>query len=115
MLRAQVRQLSSFAALLSSITGQNCPSVIFYVRKPRFIPVPLRRFSQLIIERVDMLDERSFLCLRVHQNPGQFLSNAGGDWEDAEVVTDGKLITSRKPDDIPAFNQAILAALSRTH
>jgi protease I len=27
-------------------------------------------------------------------------------------VVDGKLITSRKPDDIPAFNQAIIAALT---
>ncbi|GAA3250190.1 hypothetical protein GCM10020258_04880 [Sphingomonas yabuuchiae] len=30
---------------------------------------------------------------------------------DDEVVVDGNLITSRKPDDIPAFNQAILTAL----
>ncbi len=35
------------------------------------------------------------------------LSNAGADWEDREVITDGKLITSRKPDDIPAFNNRI--------
>jgi protease I len=30
--------------------------------------------------------------------------NAGGTWEDAEVVVDGAVVTSRKPDDIPAFN-----------
>ena len=30
---------------------------------------------------------------------------------DEEVVVDGNLITSRKPDDIPAFNAAIIAAL----
>ncbi|MET0321518.1 MAG: type 1 glutamine amidotransferase domain-containing protein [Duganella sp.] len=35
------------------------------------------------------------------------LRNAGVQWRDAEVVVDGKLITSRKPDDIPAFNQAL--------
>lgn len=35
------------------------------------------------------------------------LTNAGGTWEDSEVVVDGNLITSRKPDDIPAFNEAI--------
>ncbi|HEX8964109.1 MAG TPA: type 1 glutamine amidotransferase domain-containing protein [Rhodocyclaceae bacterium] len=36
------------------------------------------------------------------------LRNAGADWKDQPVVADGKLVTSRKPDDIPAFNQAML-------
>jgi protease I len=40
------------------------------------------------------------------------LQNAGANWRDAEVVADGKLITSRKPDDIPAFNQALKQALA---
>jgi protease I len=39
------------------------------------------------------------------------LKNAGANWEDSEVVTDGQLITSRKPEDIPAFNEAILEKL----
>lgn len=39
------------------------------------------------------------------------LVNAGAQWKDAEVVTDGHIITSRKPGDIPAFNQAIIDAL----
>jgi deglycase len=38
--------------------------------------------------------------------------NAGGRWVDREVVTDGNLITSRNPDDLPAFSDAILAMLS---
>jgi len=29
--------------------------------------------------------------------------NAGAEWEDAEVVVDGNLVSSRKPDDLPAF------------
>lgn len=37
--------------------------------------------------------------------------NAGGTWVDREVVTDGSLVTSRKPDDLPAFNAAMLDAL----
>jgi len=41
----------------------------------------------------------------------QDLQNAGADWRDQEVVADGKLITSRKPDDIPAFNEALKQAL----
>ena len=36
------------------------------------------------------------------------LINAGAQWVDEEVVIDGKLITSRKPDDLAAFNNAIL-------
>ncbi len=39
------------------------------------------------------------------------LENAGAEVEDDQVVVDGNLITSRKPDDIPAFNDAILKAL----
>lgn len=38
------------------------------------------------------------------------VSNAGAKYMDAEVVRDGNLITSRKPDDLPAFLQAILQA-----
>jgi protease I len=37
--------------------------------------------------------------------------NAGASWSDAEVIRDGNLITSRKPDDLPAFMQAILQAV----
>ena len=37
--------------------------------------------------------------------------NAGAKYQDAEVVRDGNLITSRKPDDLPAFVQAILQAV----
>jgi protease I len=36
------------------------------------------------------------------------LRNAGADWVDEEVVVDGNLITSRKPDDLDAFNAAII-------
>ena len=39
------------------------------------------------------------------------LVHAGANWVDQEVVVDGKLITSRKPDDLPAFMRAIIAAL----
>lgn len=40
------------------------------------------------------------------------LSNAGAQWVDEEVVVDETLITSRKPDDIPAFNRAVLGVLA---
>lgn len=39
------------------------------------------------------------------------LRNAGAEWVDQEVVVDGMLISSRKPDDIPAFSRAFINAL----
>ena len=40
------------------------------------------------------------------------LENAGAQWQDKPVVADGTLITSRKPDDIPAFAQALIDRLA---
>jgi len=40
------------------------------------------------------------------------IRNAGGDWVDEEVVVDRNLITSRNPDDLPAFVEALEAALA---
>jgi len=44
------------------------------------------------------------------------IANAGGEWVDEEVVVcsagPNKLVTSRKPDDIPAFNDALLTAFA---
>ena len=37
--------------------------------------------------------------------------NAGANWIDQEVVVDGNLITSRKPDDLPAYMRAVIEAL----
>jgi protease I len=36
------------------------------------------------------------------------LRNAGAEWVDEEVHVDGKLVSSRKPDDIPSFNRAVV-------
>lgn len=48
------------------------------------------------------------------------LKNAGANWVDKEVVSDGPLVTSRKPDDIPAFNREMIrlfgeGALGESH
>lgn len=40
------------------------------------------------------------------------LVNAGAHWEDEAVVRDGNIVTSRKPDDLPAFSEAILSVLA---
>ena len=44
----------------------------------------------------------------------QDLRNAGAEWTDEPLVVDGQLITSRKPDDIPAFNNGMLDQLRRS-
>ena len=41
------------------------------------------------------------------------LKNAGAEWTDREVVVDDNLVTSRKPDDLPAFNRELVALLAR--
>jgi protease I len=41
--------------------------------------------------------------------------NSGGEWVDEEVVVDGNLVTSRKPDDLPAFNREFIALFARAH
>ncbi len=41
--------------------------------------------------------------------------NAGAEWMDREVVIDRNLVTSRKPDDIPAFNREVIALFSQVH
>jgi protease I len=38
------------------------------------------------------------------------LRNAGAEWVDEQVVVDGNLTTSRKPDDLPAFTEKMLEA-----
>ena len=41
------------------------------------------------------------------------IENAGAQWVDQETVVDGNLVTSRKPDDIPAFNREMIALFGR--
>jgi protease I len=43
------------------------------------------------------------------------LKNAGANWADEEVVTDQGLVTSRKPDDIPAFNRKMIEEFHEKH
>jgi protease I len=47
------------------------------------------------------------------------IRNAGGTWVDEEVVVDNNgpnvLITSRKPDDLPAFNEKLIEVFEKTH
>ena len=42
------------------------------------------------------------------------VQNAGGNWVDEEVVVDGNIVTSRSPDDLPAFNRELLELFAKT-
>ncbi len=61
-------------------------------------------------------------CLKGRKVTGFFairddVENAGGVWEDAACVRDGNLVTSRTPQDLPAFMEGIMAAMAeaKTH
>jgi protease I len=43
------------------------------------------------------------------------LTNAGANWTDSAVVVDRGLVTSRKPDDLPAFNEKMIEEFSHQH
>lgn len=43
------------------------------------------------------------------------LQNAGAKWVDEEVVVDGNLVSSRKPDDLPVFNREMIKLFSNTY
>lgn len=58
-------------------------------------------------------------CLKGRKVTGFFairddVENAGGVWEDAACVRDGNLVTSRTPEDLPAFMKGIFEAMSAT-
>lgn len=43
-----------------------------------------------------------------HKDLEQDIRNAGGNWVDEQVVSDGNVVSSRVPEDIPAFNEAMI-------
>jgi protease I len=43
------------------------------------------------------------------------LINAGAHYEDSEVVVDGNLVTSRKPEDLPAFCREAIRVVAEAH
>ena len=95
-----------------------------------FAPDFLRR-SEAILRFVSEMAEQGKVVAAICHGPGVLCStqalkgkkatcffaikddviNAGAKYQDAEVVRDGNLITSRKPDDLPAFMQTIFQAV----
>jgi len=61
-----------------------------------------------LLAEADVIDGRT---LTSYPSIRTDLENAGAEVVDREVVVDANLITSRNPDDLPAFNRAIIDAL----
>ncbi len=64
--------------------------------------------AQLLIS-ADVLQNRKLTAVNKIRDD---VKNAGGNYVDEELVVDGNLITSRTPKDLPAFNEAIVAAMT---
>lgn len=61
-----------------------------------------------VIASADIINEKKVTSYKAIKDD---MINAGGIFEDSEVVVDGNLVTSRKPDDLPAFCRSILDLL----
>lgn len=115
-------QLSRFDAV-----GQEWDAVII---PGGWAPDKLRMYPE-IVELVRKTNERQGVVAAICHGPSVLVSadvvrgrqvtsyqaikddliHAGGNWVDKEVAVDGNLITSRTPEDLPAFARAILQAL----
>jgi len=84
-----------------------------------FAPDFMRRNADVIRFANDMVNAGKIIAAICHggwllcSTPVYDIINAGAEYMDAECVVDGNLITSRKPDDLPAFCVAILTALGK--
>jgi protease I len=73
-------------------------------------PLAMICHAPWLLVSADLLDGRKLTSYYTIQDD---ISNAGGDWVDKVVVIDGNLITSRQPDDLPLFCDALITALNR--
>jgi len=75
--------------------------------EPTMPPNPARlKGKKIAILASDGFEQSEFLSLQTD------VRNAGGRWSDQEVVVDRGLVTSRKPDDIPAFNRKMIEEIA---
>jgi len=72
-------------------------------------PVAAICHAPIMLIEADVLHDRRLTSWPSLQTD---IRNAGGRWADEEVVVDRRLVTSRKPEDIPAFNRQMIAAIA---
>ncbi len=68
-------------------------------------PVAVICHGPWLLVSADLVDGRTMTSYHTVQDD---IRNAGGEWVDRDVVRDGNWVSSRKPDDIPAFNEAAI-------
>jgi protease I len=90
--------------LRTSMAAREFVRHFFFEDKPVFA---ICHGAQILID-AEMVEDRIMTSYRAISAD---LINAGARWKDAEVVEDGNLVTSRSPDDLPAFSAAICRAL----
>lgn len=73
-------------------------------------PVAVICHAPWVLVSADLVDGRRLTSFETIQDD---ILNAGGDWVDKPVVIDRSLISSRKPDDLPAFNEALIKMLQQ--
>ena len=72
-------------------------------------PVAAICHAPIMLIEADVLHDRKLTSWRSLQTD---IRNAGGRWVDEEVVVDRGLVTSRKPEDIPAFNRQMITTIA---
>ena len=72
-------------------------------------PVAAICHAPIMLIEADVLHDRKLTSWPSLQTD---IRNAGGRWADEEVIVDRRLVTSRKPEDIPAFNREMIAAIA---
>ncbi|MCW1886021.1 type 1 glutamine amidotransferase [Luteolibacter flavescens] len=91
-------------ALRTSTAAQHFVKHFFEKEKPVFA---ICHGAQILID-AELVDGRKMTSYHAISAD---LINAGAEWENSEVVEDGRMISSRDPDDLPAFCSAICRAL----
>ncbi len=71
-------------------------------------PIAAICHGTLLLAAAGLLEGRTLTSYPAIQDD---MRQAGGKWVDQEVVVDGNLITSRKPEDVPAFSRKLIEAL----
>jgi protease I len=92
--------------LRTSEEAQGFATHFFQESKPAFV---ICHGGQLLID-AGLVEGRKMTSYPAIAND---LRNAGADWRDKEVVVDGSLVTSRSPDDLPAFCSKMCEVLER--
>ena len=88
------------------------PAVISFLQEIQRTRKPIAAICHAPWELIsaDLVRDRKLTAYYTIQDD---IRNAGGEWVDQEVVVDDNWVTSRKPDDIPAFNREMLTVFSR--